>query len=104
MIKMSKLENVELIKFPELDEIDSALLDKNIEHFFKKVSSNDVSLRLTCHDYARGGVKKQHEIKAHLILDGEAYFASDTTWQLLETVQNALKKLEKEVLKKHFSK
>jgi ribosome-associated translation inhibitor RaiA len=101
---MSELENVELIKFPELDEIDSALLDKNITHFFKKVPSDDVSLRLTCHDYARGGVKKQHEIKAHLILDGDTYFASDTTWQLLETVQNALRKLEKEVLKKHSSK
>jgi len=100
---MEHIENVELVHFPEVDEIDFALLAKSIEHFFKKIgATQEDQLKLTYKGYARGGIKKQHEIKAQLALGGKIFSASDTEWQLLKVIQEVLKKLEKEVLRKHF--
>jgi ribosome-associated translation inhibitor RaiA len=97
---MSFVEHVELVKFPELDEVDSSILEKNFERFLSKVIlSDEDKLILNVKEYAKGGLRRQHEIKARLSISGKFFSASDTGWQLLETVQNVLKKLEKEVLK-----
>ncbi|MDD3083523.1 MAG: hypothetical protein PHP82_00705 [Candidatus ainarchaeum sp.] len=97
---MKGFDNIELIKFPDLDEIDSSILEKTFQRFLNKISiMPEDKLVLTSKEYAKGGLRKQHDIKAHLIYSGKSFVASEIGWQLLETVQNVLKKLEKEVLK-----
>lgn len=98
---MQRFKNLELVHFPEVDEIDKALLVKNFENFFEKVSvEGENYLKVSAKEYSKGGIRKQHELKAQLFLDGQMFFASDTGWKLLETTQNILKKLEKEAMKK----
>jgi hypothetical protein len=98
-------KNVELSKFPEFDEVDSAILGKSFESFFGRVSFMQTPrLHLSHKEYARGGLKKQHEVHVKFLTESKAFFASQTGWQLLEVIQDTLKKLEREVLKEHSQK
>ena len=98
MVAIKEFPNVKLVKFPALDGVDDALFTKALEHFFKKVGA-DCELQLSHKEYAKGGLKVQHEIHGTLTFDGKSFFAEHEDWQLLETVQNVLKKLEKEFVK-----
>lgn len=91
--------NVSFVKFPVLDEVDEGHISKALEHFFRKVGS-DAKLQLSIKEYKKGGLRSQHEIHAKVTVLGKSFFADHTDWQLLETIQHTLKKLEKEVLKK----
>ncbi len=94
------VKDVNLINFPEFDEVDLALIEKSFERFFSKVSSKgERNLSLSLKNYSRGGLKTQHEVHAKLLLDGVVFVASTKGWQLMESIQNALKKIEKEVQK-----
>lgn len=98
---MNRFKNLELVHFPEVDEVDNSILVKNFESFFNKISvEGENYLKISSKEYSKGGIRKQHELKAQLFLDGEMFFASDTGWKLIETTQNVLKKLEREVKKK----
>jgi ribosome-associated translation inhibitor RaiA len=90
--------NVSFVKFPVLDEVDEGHIAKALEHFFRKVGG-DAKLQLSIKEYKKGGLRAQHEIKAKVSVLGKSFFADHTDWQLLETIQHTLKKLEKEVLK-----
>ena len=90
--------NVKLVKCPVLDEVDQGLFENALAHFFKKVGSDSI-LQLSFKEYARGGLKSQHEVHGKLLVNGREFFSSDEGWQFLGTVQSVLKKLEKEVLK-----
>jgi ribosome-associated translation inhibitor RaiA len=97
---MERFSNLELVKFPEVDEVDKSILVNNFERFFSKFDLKDADkLTITVKDYAKGGLRRQHEVKAHFSLNNKVFAASDTDWQLIETIQNVLKKLEKEVQK-----
>ena len=98
MVSINGFPNVVLVKFPEIDEVDLGFVSKALEHFFNKVGAG-AKLQLTLKEYKKGGLKSQHEIHAKLIVGNKSFFAEDESWQLLKTVQNVLKKLEKEVLK-----
>ncbi|MDD3159362.1 MAG: hypothetical protein PHQ98_00140 [Candidatus ainarchaeum sp.] len=97
---MDRFKNLELIKFPKFDEPDTLELIKTFERFFSK-STNDSSckLSLSLKDYAKGGLRKQHEIHAKLICDGKSYFASETSWNLVECIKKVTSTLEKEAKK-----
>jgi len=95
-------ENVVFANFPELDGVDEVLLQKVLETFFSKVSYlENPNLHISYKGYAKGGLRKQHEVHVKLTSSKGAVFASEVGWQLLEVIQNSLKKLEKEVQKKH---
>jgi ribosome-associated translation inhibitor RaiA len=97
--------NVEFLKFPEIDEVDGGILGKNFDHFFRKVPyQNEVKIHISHKEYAKGGMRVQHEIHAKLVVDGKQFFAKETGWKLLEVMQDVLKKLEKEVLREHEKK
>jgi hypothetical protein len=91
--------NVKLVKFPELDEVDSGLFESALAHFLKKVGDS-AQLQLSLKQYKKGGLRSQHEIHAKLVLRGSEFFAQREGWLLLEVVQAVLKVLEKEVKKK----
>jgi ribosome-associated translation inhibitor RaiA len=94
--------NVKLVKFPKMDEIDSGLFEKAVESFFEKIGS-DSELVLSLKDYAKGGLRVQHELHAKVFINGKTFFAEEKGWKLLGVIQKALDVLEKEV-KKDFSK
>ena len=97
-----EFENVIFVNFPALDEIDQGVAQKNLVSFFSKVSFlEEPNLHVSYKGYAKGGLRKQHEIHTKLTTSTDAVFASEVGWQLLEVLQNSLKKLEKEVQKKH---
>jgi len=98
-------EKVIFANFPKLDGVDEGLLQQNLDSFFSKVSFlTSPSLHISYKGYAKGGLRKQHEVHVKLTASKDVLFASETGWQLLEVVQNSLKKLEKEVQKKHSKK
>jgi len=98
-------ENVIFANFPDLDGVDEGLLQKGLETFFSKISFLDnPSLHISYKGYAKGGLRKQHEVHVKLTSSKDVLFASEVGWQLLEVFQNSLKKLEKEVQKKHSKK
>jgi hypothetical protein len=99
---MKNFANVELVKFPELDEVDESMLETTITNFLKKVGE-DVKLHLSLKQYKRGGLRMQHEVHARALFGGRGFFASYEGWMLLDAVQRVLKKVEKEV-DKAFSK
>ena len=89
--------NVKLVKFPTTDEIDQALFEKALDHFLGKVGNGELNLAFK--EYAKGGLRVQHEVHGRYTLNGKLFVASDEKWQLLEAIQSVLKKLEKEVVK-----
>jgi ribosome-associated translation inhibitor RaiA len=103
---MAKFENVRVSNFPEVDEIDRALIEKNFQRFFEKLGpyGGERELHLNVKEYDKGGLKKQHDVQARLFLDGDIFAAKEVDWQLIATIQSVLDKLEKEVLKKHSKK
>jgi len=94
---MDDYGNVELVKFPEIDEVDSALLKKTFESFFNK--NPDVKLHISYKGYNKGGIKTQHEFHVKAILKGKSFFAEVVSWKLLDGVQDCLKKIERELEK-----
>jgi ribosome-associated translation inhibitor RaiA len=103
---MVVFEQVETVHFPDVDEIDRGIVEKNFQTFLEKVNNGKElpTLHLSFKQYDKGGLKKQHEIHAKLTIDGDIFIASHTDWQLIATIQSVLTKLEKEVLKKHSKK
>lgn len=96
---MVKFENVELAKFPEIDEVDTALLQKSFESFFRKVGGKEAKLHLTYKGISKGGLRSQHDIHSKLVVDGHSFFAEVTDWKLGKTIEECLKKLLREVQK-----
>ncbi len=99
-------EKIILSSFSEVDEIDSALIKKNIDSFFEKVqqvSKEKPILKMHLKDYNKDGLRKEHEIKSQLELNKVTLYASAKGWQLISVIQESLQKLEKE-LKKEFRK
>ncbi len=89
--------NVKLVKFPTTDEIDQALFEKALDHFLNKVGGGE--LQLSFKEYARGGLRVQHEVHGKFVQNGQLFVASDEKWQFLGAVQSVLKKIQKEVVK-----
>lgn len=99
-IFLREFNNIKLVKFPKLDEIDDSIAEKALTRFVEKtVLSNTDELNLTYKEYSKGGLRKQHEIKARAVINSKVFVASETGWKLLDIFQDVLKKLEKEVLK-----
>ena len=95
---MNNFPNVELVKFPEFDEVDQKLFESALSHFFKKVGE-DATLHLTLKQYKKGGLRTQHEAHGTLSVMGKKFFASNESWVLIDTLQSVLDKLAKEVKK-----
>lgn len=95
---MNNFPNVELVKFPEFDEVDQKLFESALSHFFKKVGE-DAKLHLTLKQYKKGGLRIQHELHGSLTIGAKKFFASNESWILVDTLQSVLDKLAKEVKK-----
>lgn len=97
-----KYLNVELVKFPEVDEVDLAFFEKALERFFSKVGS-EAKLQLSLKNYAKGGMRVQHEVKGVLLVGSKKFFAKQEGWKLFGVVSKVLSNLVKKT-KKEFKK
>jgi len=98
MVVVDNFPNVKLVKFNEIDEVDLAFFQKSLERFFKKVG-DDTELQLALKDYAKGGLRVQHEVHGTLTIKSKKFFASAEGWKLFEVISDVLTKLTKEVEK-----
>ncbi|HPM85805.1 MAG: hypothetical protein PHY04_02960 [Candidatus ainarchaeum sp.] len=90
-----RFANVKLVKFKDIDEVDLALFEKSLEKFFQKVGF-ETRLELSLKDYAKGGLRVQHEVHGKLLVGSKKFFASSEGWKLFEVVSNVLSSLVKE--------
>jgi ribosome-associated translation inhibitor RaiA len=98
---MVSFPNVELANFPDVDEVDVKIIEKAFEKFFQKAcfDCNEKKLHLT-HKVQKGsGLRVQHEFNAVLTLGTKKFYASSQGWKLLDSLQDILHKLNKEVSK-----
>ena len=95
MVVLENFPNLKLVKFNEIDEVDLAFFEKSLERFFKKVGE-DAQLQLALKDYAKGGLRVQHELHGTLTIGAKKFFASTEGWKLFEVISNVLDKLIKE--------
>ncbi len=98
MVVLENFPNVTLVKFDKIDEVDLAFFEKSLERFFKKVGTN-TKLQLALKDYAKGGLRVQHEIHGTLTIGVKKFYASAEGWKLFEVVSEVLSKLIKETEK-----
>lgn len=98
MVAIDNFSNVKLVKFNEIDEVDKAFFQKSLERFFKKVGE-DATLQLALKDYAKGGLRVQHELHATLTVGSKKFYASSEDWKLFEVISQVLAKLIKETEK-----
>ena len=95
--------NIQLSNLPEVDEIDRAKVDSILAKCFDKlerVLNNEIHLKAHFKDFQKAGSRKNHSVQLHLSLPGIGLSASETDWNLLTALQNAVSKLEREALKK----
>ena len=98
MVVLENFPNVTLVKFDKIDEVDLAFFEKAIERFIKKVGA-DAKLQLALKDYAKGGLRVQHELHGTLSIGAKKFYASAEGWKLFEVVSDVLAKLIKETEK-----
>lgn len=98
MVVLENFPNVKLVKFGEIDEVDLAFFEKSLERFFKKVGE-DANLQLSLKDYAKGGLRVQHEVHGTLLIGSKKFYAEEEGWKLFEVISDVLNKLVKETEK-----
>lgn len=88
---------------PELDEIDSATLDKKISDFAERFSrrfSPDFSLSIHFKEESATGIRKKYSVKAHLTGSGYDFVAKAQEWDAVKATQDAFKILVSEAERK----
>ncbi|MGI6589186.1 MAG: hypothetical protein ACOX1V_00795 [Candidatus Iainarchaeum sp.] len=93
-MSFGKFKNVKLVKFKEIDEVDLAFFEKSLERFFQKVGP-DAKLELYLKDYAKGGLRVQHEVKGTLYVGSKTFFSTSKGWKLFSVVSKVLSGLVK---------
>lgn len=95
--------NVQFSNKPQLDEIDSAALEKKIADFVERFSrkfSSEIFLQIHCKSEKQDGIRKKHSVKMHLTAPGLNLTSRVNGWKFLPIIQEGLKALETEAEKK----
>ncbi|MCX6798957.1 MAG: hypothetical protein NTW59_02560 [Candidatus Diapherotrites archaeon] len=93
--------NIQIIGLPDLDEVDSALVQQALEKTFDKmrrVLKEDFQLVLHFKEYNKGGAKTKHSIHVRVIHSGKPISAQEVGWNAVKTAQHALAVLEREAI------
>jgi CBS domain-containing protein len=93
-------KNIQFVNLPELDEIDSQFLSNAIVECYDKIKKvlGEISYLVVHFKFLEGeGLRKQTTVHLRLSAPGKLFVASSTGWVLLDTVHEAIKKLEREV-------
>ncbi len=95
--------NIQLVDFPDVDEIDAATIKKIINESYDKISmilNNKISLKLHFKQYSKKGLRRKHSIHAKLDSPSINLTASDWDWKLITALQKTLEALVKEIKSK----
>jgi ribosome-associated translation inhibitor RaiA len=93
--------NIKILGFPELDEIDEQIALKTVQENFEKISRTlpEFTLVLQAKEYNKAGARKQHELHARLAGPKGKAFSTALEWNFLTSLQKCLKELRQEVKK-----
>lgn len=94
--------NIRLLCFPDLDEVDELVALKTVQENFQKISRSipEFSMVIQAKAYNKAGARKQHELKARVSGPKLKAFATALEWNFLTALQECMKELKKEVQKK----
>lgn len=96
-------KNIQLANLPEIDEIDKSRVESLLCNCYDKLSKivdNKVLLKAAFKDFRKAGAKTKHEVHLHFSAPGLEIMSSGTDWNLLSALEQAIAKLERELIKK----
>ena len=93
--------NIRLLGFPELDEVDEQIALNALQENFEKISRTlpEFTLVLQAKAYSKLGPRRQHELHARLAGPKVKAFSTALEWNFLTALQDCLKELRQEVRK-----
>lgn len=93
-------DNISLINFPELDEVDFEIASRSIKDSISRVSNSvgdNFSFSISVKKSANLGLRSKHFVSCKLSSPGlKLINSSSSGWLFLSTLQSSLKKLEVE--------
>lgn len=93
---------IRLLNFPDLDEVDEATALKTVRENFEKISNlvPEFEMTIQAKQYNKTGARKQHEVHVRVLAPRKQFIATVTEWNFLTSLQECLKEVRHEVLKK----
>ncbi len=96
--------NIQLIHFPELDEVDYATAEKEISSAYDKIEkilNNEIFLAIHVKSIEKGGMRKKYSLHIRLNSTGiNVLVKSENKWTFLSALQDALKTLTRQISEK----
>lgn len=97
-------QNIELVHFPELDEVDSALAEKCVSKSLGKVTritkKDDLKIKIQVRKYQRSAGRKEYEVHSRFDDPQIKIFATAKSWNFLSALEDSMKILEGETVKR----
>lgn len=97
-------QNVELVHFPELDEIDSALAEKCVAKSLDKITrianKEDLKIKIQVRKYHRSAGRKEYEVHSRFDDPQLKMFSTAKNWNFLTALEDSMKILEGETVRR----
>lgn len=93
--------NIEASDLPELDSFEKSKIASALILAFDKIEkkvNNDLLLHAHFKQHDDGGRRTKHTVNLKLSLPGHTFVASETAWGCVDSLQKALKVLEREAV------
>jgi len=95
--------NIQIVHLPDIDAIQKSRIDSALSGCYDKlqrIASNELLLKAHFKQHESDGKRTKYSVHLHLLLPGIGAVASETGWNLLNVLQDAVAKLERESIKK----
>jgi len=99
---LSEKRNIQFVSLPELDEIDSAQLEKMLEELYdksRKLIGKEVLLVVHFKEQKKSQLRAKHFVHIRLSSPGLRLVADCADWKFLPTVQKTISKISAEINK-----
>ena len=102
--KFAQENNIRLLDFPELDEIDELTALGTVKDNFEKISNVLPEFEMTIQSKEFGqknkkGARKQYEVHCRIIAPKRKIVSTSTEWNFISALQESCKSLKLEVMK-----
>jgi len=98
---MASERNIQISGLPEIDEIDRAKVLYSLALCYDKIQrlvSNEVLMHAHFKQQRKKGLRRQHDIKLKISYPGKTLVSNAKDWQLITTLQSAIKAIEREAI------
>jgi len=102
--EFAQKNNIKILNFPELDEIDEQTAFKTVKDNFERISKIAPEFEMTVQAKEFGqeqkkGARRQHEVHWRVITPKKRNVATSTEWNFISALQESGKELLREILK-----